>query len=368
MNSNGYNLEDNIEKADGKITIYSSSDSKWITAFSDLFEIKNSEDFKNIYNLLKINNDFLGIYCYDSDYLALNYINKNIDAWVNIGSSDEISGMRKSNFKDWKSVINNMEKFKELVKTKYTFAEDFLDNSNEFFEIPKNQAMMQDGINIDNDFIEIYFSSSEQKNERELPKFEMQYCTTMPCIPGEPQVISMYNTGKESRGLQIVIFRDFVEKEEITFTQAHLQIYNKNEWKIIPIKFEKVNNGNGLWGYKWVDENFYIPPKPKENLSPMKKQKLIFERSIGIKFVPSGNIKKFLDIKVCFIPLKNPRDGQCSWYAWKNYQSKRNFVEEHNKNVILEQEYYKKYGIKNEIGKFPENRNGLIDLDYFDLD
>ncbi len=77
---------------------------------------------------------------------------------------------------------------------------------------------------------------------------------------------------------------------------------------------------------------------------------------------------RILDIKACFIPIKNPKNGQCSWYVWKNYTSKRNFIEEHNKHVILNQEYNKKYGIKNEIGRFPKNRNEIIDLDYFDLD
>ena len=365
MISNGYKVEDKKDIADGKITIFSSSDSKWITVFSDLFEINNSKDFRNIYDSLGIKNDFLGIYCYDSDYVGLNLINDNdgVDAWVNIGMSCEIKSIRKSNFKDWKYRISNLEKFKELSKKEYTFAEDFLDYSGEFFELPLKQAVMQGGVDIfedDDKIYEIYFSIANNSIKKELPKLEIVLPTLVPCIPGETQVISAYNNGGESRGLSVLLFGDFVEKEEITFTETYLQYKIKKQYKLIPIKFEKVKINNDLWVYMWKDENFYIPPKVKEELPLMKKEKLVFERTFSIRFVPNGNNRKFLDIKVCFIPIKNSKEGQCTWYVWKRFSSKREFLEEENQHRLSDPFFG--------AGIFPEDRGGIYNLEDYDLD
>ena len=84
MTSNGYNLETNKEKSDGKLTIVSSTNSQWITVFSDLLELNTEEDYKKIFNFLNLKTDFLGIYCYDSDYLFLNLLNSKTDAWINV--------------------------------------------------------------------------------------------------------------------------------------------------------------------------------------------------------------------------------------------------------------------------------------------
>lgn len=49
----------------------------------------------------------------------------------------------------------------------------------------------------------------------------------------------------------------------------------------------------------------------------------------GVRFTPHGNERKFLDIRVRFIPLAHPR-GQCCWYAWKGHPSKVAYIEDYN--------------------------------------
>lgn len=366
MLSNGYKLENKESNADGTITICSSKDSKWITVFSDLFELYNSIDFRKIYESLNIKSDFLGISCYDSDYLSLNLINdnENIDAWANVGSSYEIKNDRRTNFKDWKYKINNIEEFKLLIKKQYTFAEDFLECTNRIFELPTNQALIQEGIEIkEENFYKIYFSMPNDTNckKNELPKLKIYHFDLVPCIPGELSCVSVYNVGGKSRGLSVVIFGDFVENGEITLSETYIRYRVGNEYKQIPIKFDKIQNRDGVWMYVWTDNNIIIPPKVNENLPLMKQSEIIFSRSFTVYFIPNGNNRKFLDIKVGFVPKKNPKEGQCVWYVWKSHNSKKDFLESTNKERLLNQPFGKP-------GNFPEDRLGIYNLDDYDLE
>lgn len=101
----------------------------------------------------------------------------------------------------------------------------------------------------------------------------------------------------------------------------------------IPIELEKCQMKDGRWMYWWEDRNFQIPPKVNQELGLIKVMKLESKRKFGIRFTPYGNSRKFLDIRVVFIPLENRIDGQCTWCVWnKSYHSKREYIESSNKN------------------------------------
>ena len=145
------------------------------------------------------------------------------------GTSCEIKPTRKTNFKDWKDSVNDIEKLKEYAKNKYVFAEDFLKHSYEVFNLPNEQAIMQNGIDINqeknNIIYEIFFSVSKNNSKKELPKLDLYMPTLMPCIPEEMQVISAINNGGASRGISIVIFGNFVENDEISFKDVFFQYF-----------------------------------------------------------------------------------------------------------------------------------------------
>ena len=79
------------------------------------------------------------------------------------------------------------------------------------------------------------------------------------------------------------------------------------------------------------------------------------ERSIGVRFTPNGNVRKFLDITVAFLPQSNPTQGQCAWCVWRHYESKRAYIEAYNNDQL---QLHEMYGA-------PLN---LIDPDMYDLD
>jgi hypothetical protein len=119
--------------------------------------------------------------------------------------------------------------------------------------------------------------------------------------------------------------------------------------------FEKTVLNGGIHALVANIPDFKIPAVPSPNLPPKALMKKEYERNFGIRFTPNGNVRKFLDITVAFLPYSNPVNGQFVWRVWKGYKTKRAYVEAHNHD---RQQDHEMYGV-------PLH---LIDPDMYDLD
>ena len=200
------------------------------------------------------------------------------------------------------------------------------------------------------------FSAAKEPTD-EPPKLHIYHQNGMPAIPGKLEHFCIRNLGGASKGLGIVFVGNYIENDEITFTDCSLELAKKGSEKI-PIELEKIKLDDGSYVLAWRDENIDIPPVPDKNLSPSKRDKLEFERSFIFGYTPNGNNRKFLDIKICVGPLQNWIDGQYSTYVWMHSESKRRFIEYHNEWCLKRPSY----------GYFPEDTVGWIREEDYDLD
>jgi hypothetical protein len=181
-----------------------------------------------------------------------------------------------------------------------------------------------------------------------------------PCEPGKRAACSVLNQGAASKGICILFTGDYVASEDITIDDAEFFYTDKRGQSVsIPITFEKREWIENLWVYCWEDESFPIPPAVSDGLPPQVKMKKEFARSFGIRYVPNGNKRKFLDITVYFAPLSNFERGQCGWCVWSRAGSKRDYIRKHNESYLAQ----RAYGV-------PEDMitPNLIDESDYDLD
>ena len=127
----------------------------------------------------------------------------------------------------------------------------------------------------------------------------------------------------------------------------------------MPVELKKIKSVDGSYVLHWRDEDIILPPAPPENLSYRKKEKLEWENRIIFRYTPNGNSRKFLDITICAAPLQNWEKGQAVTNVWRNYGSKKRYIDEHNKFCIE---------TRTSCAFFPDDRIGLIREEDYDLD
>lgn len=175
---------------------------------------------------------------------------------------------------------------------------------------------------------------SEEKIKKTLnattdaPKLKVTQFSLTPCKSGVPQAVTAENYGGEGKGVSIFFIGNYVENGDITFdnvTFIHCdRIGNLTEKKVV---LEKIKLSDGSLAYCYVDNDFVISPYKASTVKESQER-------FGIRFEPNGNTRKFLDITVVIAPNENFVDGQCCWYVWAYYPSKRQFVEESNRETI----------------------------------
>ena len=101
----------------------------------------------------------------------------------------------------------------------------------------------------------------------------------------------------------------------------------------MPITLEKTKLETGEYVYYWKNNEFKISKAISEDLPAQIYNKKRNIESIGLRFVPRGNERKMLDIKLTFIPLSNPINGQCTWYVWMGHESKKEYIKKYNEEA-----------------------------------
>lgn len=349
----GFEQAANAETADETVVLCEADGSSWITVCSQQFVRRLSELSK------ALKTDVMLIECCDSDFIEMELTDADgTDARVTIG--EPYYGERENSYSEWEGKVSDLEKFIEVTNGDYVFAEDALTHMDELMGLPIVQAAMFGDCPPENGegvTVKILGFSVAKEPSDEPPRLRIDsYRGCLP-IPDEPYyAFSVSNEGGASKGLGIVFLGDYIANDEITFTDCSLHIGKTK----IPVELKKIKCDDGSYVLSWRDEDIEIPAAPDEKLSLSKKQKLAFERSFSFGYTPHGNSRKFLDIRICIAPLQNWVGGQYVHYLWKGYGSKRNFIKCHNEDCR---------NIHNvECGFFPEDMNGYIREEDYDLD
>lgn len=299
----------------------------------EFYDDKSSENIiKPLSALLKT--DILSVACFDSDYLFLHMINEaeKTDAWANVGHNPEGKFPRRTKFSDWKNKVNDLEKFKKCIRQKYDFAEEVLESLEDVLNLSYKQSTIctesVEDFEDNHNLVKMCFSLPDVQKESTNLKIKTFGLTA--CKIGEFNYVSAINQGGSSRGLAIAFTGDYVENDEITFTDVTLEYdFTSTSRKSIPVQLEKQQLPDGKWAYCWKNTTVLIPEKVKDGLSPKRQMDLQYKRQLGIRFTPQGNPRKVLDICLHFIPLSNQL-GQCCWCVWHPFGSKDEYIKRFN--------------------------------------
>ena len=352
----GY-ISANPDTADMQISLYVPEDSGWVSVCSEAF---THTDILSLAPKLSevCKTEILSVACFDSDYLFVNLLSteKEFDLWLNIGDTPEIKKPRRSAVAAWKGHVTDHTRFKAASGKDYVCAEDFLREAQEDLGISFEQCT---GSDLPEATTTLFFSSplakSASPTKLTIPMYDLK-----PCEPGKRAACSVLNQGTASKGICILFTGDYVASEDITIDDAEFFYTDKRGQSVsIPITFEKREWIENLWVYCWEDESFPIPPAVSDGLPPQVKMKKEFARSFGIRYVPNGNKRKFLDITVVFAPLSNFEKGQCGWCVWSRAGSKKDYIRKANESALQMREY----GVPDEI-----IAKDLIDESAYDLD
>lgn len=357
LNQQGYKSSVNAEEADLSVSVYDGG--KWLSVCSDGLEFGENTlcDFLS----RKLAADVLTVSCYDSDCLLLNCVNteNKLCAWAKVGS---YPGLRqRTTLARWAGIVEDLPQWKDALNVEYVFAEDAMDELEPMLGLDKWQGRFCPEL-IEENFSgrtqTFYYALPESAAKPEPPRLKIDLYELTPHKMGTMRCVSALNIGGKSSGIAIAFSGSYVEREEISFTDVQFEYgFNKSPLKVIPLTLEKRRASDGQWIYYAEIPQFQIPSRAKDGLPPRKEADEKFARSFLLRFTPVGDNRKQLDITVHFIPLKNP-SGQCSWYVWKGYRSKRDFIEAFNKIQLEDAEDFKIMGIEPELFK-PED---------FDLD
>lgn len=337
----------NSDEGDISVTIFEPEESEWVSVASDEFNFSSLENIRGITEPLSLlfETDVLAASCEDSDYLMMNLVNKTdgTDGWINVGSLYGMKMLRRTSLAPWKSKVSDFEKLKEAVRGNYVFAEEAFYAAVPLLHMHQEQVCLEPGKptgRLNGTVYTMAFTAPESQ-EKELPKLTIPMFTTMPCKIGESACVFVNNKGGKSKGIGILFFGDYIEKDEIIFENVTFESdYGSEKRNVVPITLEKVKCSNGTTGLYWENPDFVISPAVSESVPIMKRMDLEFKKSFGVRFTPKGNPRKVLDIRVILIPLENKMDGQVSWYVWRGHASKAAYIEQHN-------EYrYSMYGIQ----------------------
>lgn len=150
-----------------------------------------------------------------------------------------------------------------------------------------------------------------------------------PGCMGRLKDFSCINVGGESVGLAVVFIGEYVENEDITFTDVTVsREIDEDKYIEASIELQKIKLPDGQWAYFGKAPNYQIPSRVNDNLKGKRYVEEEDRRAITVYFRPHGNQRKILDITVGLIPLMH-QEGQVWWNVWYHYGSKKAFLEKH---------------------------------------
>lgn len=280
LKSKGYQPTENGDDADDTAYIYTSDNSDWITVFSDVLEIGDEQTFAEILHPFSkaLNTDALAVACVDSDFLFMNLINDGA----------------------------NLPVFQATACS----------------ETADEHAK-------EGELVTVYLKCPETE-EKELPNFFFDSSGFIVDVDRKYHV-SAINKGGKSKGVEVVILGDFIKNNEITFSDTFLSYGSYEKRKDFAVTLERGNLQTGEEVLYAVCPNIPIQSKIPENLSQKKIFDLALNRSIHFWFTPHGSKRRILDLRIVIMPLENPIDGQCVFYPWQWFESKKAFIEASNK-------------------------------------
>ena len=339
MQANGYVPINDGTEGDVSINICEPLEGDWVSIASELFLFrddsgmrKEMEPFARLFHT-----DVIGAFCCDSDFLVLNLLGEDREKMGKIVAGSPYAGWsRRGCLTPWKSVVRDFESLKLLAKDEYCCTEELFSEMTKLLNMTEDQAFLDvNSLFRDDEIVSVKLSFRIQEKTEDsdaLPKLKIWQYSLMPCVADSFNCVYAINTGGSSRGIGVMFYGDFAEKDELTFRDVSFRFgADKGAGEnIIPVNLEKVKLKDGKYAYYWTDKEFMIPAAVSKNVPEPKREKMMYDRSFGVFFTPQGNTRKLLDIKVVFYPLANPRDGQTSWMVYSLYGSKEKFIEGYN--------------------------------------
>lgn len=259
----GFSIAADAETADETVVLCEADGSGWITVCSGQFERRLSELSK------ALKTDVMLIECVDSDFIEMELVSADgTNARVTIG--DPYYEKQENSYSEWEGKVSDLPKFIEITNGDNVFAEDALTHLDELMGLPIVQGAMFGDYPPDNKegvTVKILGFSAAKEPTDEPPKLHIYHQNGMPAIPGKPEYFSIRNLGGASKGLAIVFTGDYIENDEITFTDCSLELV-KNRSEKIPIELEKIKRDDGSYVLAWRDDDIEILPAPDKKLSP----------------------------------------------------------------------------------------------------
>lgn len=363
FSAEGYRRVDHEKDADVELYLYETEGS-WISVNSDLFDFANEDSIQSLCVPLStaLKTDVLAIGCVDSDFVFMNLINTNekLDAWARVGTLYDNPFRRRSTPAGWKRKVTSLDDFKSALKSNDGFAEGCLSKIEPLLQMSPNQSQFTPELipYLEHGKITTYYFAFPETKTVELPRLYIKLYSTRPSWLDTNSAIDFVNRGGKSRGLGIQFTGDYIEHDEITFKDVQLEFDLEHyPLHVIPVKLEKRQTANGEWVYAAEVKDFLIPEKVNPNLPPQRFDKEEYRRWFIIRFTPTGNPKKILDITLKVFPLKYP-ELTCVWCAWHHDKSKRDYVLRFNEDQAEANAHNIKIGI-------PELNRPLFDPDEY---
>lgn len=326
---------DSEEEADIALSVFTMSDSPWITICSDLIDGDFEEQGTKARQLSEtLQTQTLAIACLDSDYFCINLIDaaKGADLWAANGRMTEGKAPRRSSFAPWKRYISDIEAFKRTMRGKYVFAEECLDGLEPLLSLPVLQGEAGgDELPEDAEIHRFYYVLDRQENKKVPPKFKGNFTTRhyMYFKGFEENVLGVNNQGGKSKGVGVWMSRPCIWKREFRVMKTMLQMRGaRDEWRFVPIEMKEAATADGVSGLYGECADLRIPPAVPEGLPWKRKMDMEAQREICIRFSLEKDQAKddadaYGDLHVTMIPLQNV-SGQFSWvmtcYPKKTWQ------------------------------------------------
>lgn len=326
---------DSEEEADIMLSVFTMSDSPWITVCSDLIDGDFEELGAKARRLSEtLQTQTLAMVCLDSDYFCMNLIDaaNGADLWAANGRMTEGKAPRRSSLAPWKRYVSDIEAFKRTMRGKYVFAEECLDGLEPLLSLPVLQGEAGgDELPEDAGIHRFYYVLNRQENKKVPPKFKSNIISYhyMYFKGFEENVLGVNNQGGKSKGVGVWLSGPCIWKHEFRVTKTMLQMRGtRDEWRFIPIEMKEVTTADGVSGLYGECADLRIPPAVPEGLPWKRKMDMEAQRQICIRFSLEKDQAKddadaYGDLHITIIPLQNV-SGQFSWvmtcYPKKTWQ------------------------------------------------
>ncbi len=316
MTAANYLPAENAAEADAAVAILG-TDSEWISVYSDFFEFGEPKQFQDIARPIseRLHTDVLGIACFDSDFMFMNLINteQKLDAFARIGGGYGVK--RRSNFNAWKNKVTDLDAFKRCAaENEYAFAEEFLMDTaqytglNEELAISSYDTLGELELPVQKRYL--YFKLPDTV-EQVPPKLVFRSAGSRgPCTDGKQTWVEVLNIGGASRGLSVFFIGQYIENDEISFSDLYLETGYRGTRT--PFELKKVRLIDGRLAYYYNAPEYKIPKAVKDGLSWMKKFDEESKRVIRVAFTSHGDERRRRDTIIVVSPDGNP-EGQCAW-------------------------------------------------------